>query len=72
VILGDVGHSPAQVPEPDWSAGADLDQPLGRQSRQMVWDRIEQEGLTVCAGHFLPPNIGRFVRVEGKRHFRAL
>ena len=71
VILGDVAHTPVQVTEPDWSIAADVDKELGRQSRRALWDRIEAEGLRVAAGHFVPPNFGRFVRVEGRRFWEA-
>ena len=71
VILGDVAHSPVQVSEPEWAVGADTDRELGRRTRNALWDRIEEHGLTVCAGHFAPPNVGRFVRVAGKRTWRA-
>ena len=72
VILGDVAHTPVQVTEPAWSIGADVDKEQGRRTRAALWDRIEEHGLTVCAGHFAPPNVGRFVRVAGKRTWRAL
>jgi glyoxylase-like metal-dependent hydrolase (beta-lactamase superfamily II) len=72
IVLGDVMHSAVQAPEPDWSVGFDIDKPLGRATRTALWERIEQEGLTVAAGHLRSPNIGRFVRLEGKRYFRAL
>jgi glyoxylase-like metal-dependent hydrolase (beta-lactamase superfamily II) len=72
VILGDVAHNPVQVADPNWSVGGDTDLELGRRSRAALWERIEQHGLTVCAGHFTGPNIGRFVRVEGRRMWRGL
>jgi glyoxylase-like metal-dependent hydrolase (beta-lactamase superfamily II) len=71
VILGDVAHSPVQVPQPEWSVGADVDKDRARASREALWDRIAEHGLTVAAGHFPPPNVGRFVRVEGRRYWRA-
>lgn len=71
VILGDAAHSPAQIPEPDWPVGADQDRLGGIATRRRLWDQIEQQGLTVCAGHFSPPNTGRFVRVEGRRMWAA-
>lgn len=71
VILGDVAHSPVQVTEPTWTVGADADKERARASRAALWERIAEHGLTVAAGHFLPPNIGRFVRVEGRRYWRA-
>lgn len=71
VILGDVAHSPAQVPEPEWRPRADEDQEQARLSRLALWERIDAAGLTVAAGHFAPPNIGRFARAEKKGVWRA-
>ena len=71
VVLGDVAHTPIQVSEPDWSVSADTDQELGRQTRRALWDRIEAEGWQVAAGHFGGHNLGRIIRVEGKRWWRG-
>lgn len=71
VILGDVAHSPAQVGEPQWPVGADEDRALGIATRRALWEQIEWHGLRVAAGHFPPPGIGRFVRVEGRRWWQA-
>lgn len=71
VILGDVAHSPAQVSEPEWTARADENQEQSRLSRLALWERIEAAGLTVAAGHFAAPNIGRFVQAEKKRLWRG-
>jgi glyoxylase-like metal-dependent hydrolase (beta-lactamase superfamily II) len=72
VILGDVAHSPVQAHETDWNPGFDLDQEQSRSTRHSVLDRLEQEGLTVAAGHFPRPGFGKLVRVEGRRVWQAL
>jgi glyoxylase-like metal-dependent hydrolase (beta-lactamase superfamily II) len=72
VILGDVAHSPVQAHETDWNCGFDLNQDRARATRHAVLDRIEQEGLTVAAGHFPYPSFGKLVRVRGRRTWRAL
>ena len=36
----------------------------------MKW--LEEEGLTLAAGHFPAPGFGRVTRLEGKRYFQAL
>ncbi len=72
LILGDVMHNPAQVSEPDWSVGADIDQALGRASRRAVLDRAEADGLTLAAGHLPLPNFGRVVRVDGRRFWQGV
>ena len=72
IILGDVTHSPAQVVNPDWSPSFDVDGELSAKTRREVWDRIEQQGLKVAAGHYAYPSIGSFVRVEGKRRWQPV
>jgi glyoxylase-like metal-dependent hydrolase (beta-lactamase superfamily II) len=72
IITGDVTHTPAQVTHPDWCMVFDLDQELGARTRSALFDRIEQEGLKVAAGHYPYPSIGGFVRVEGKRRWQPV
>ena len=72
IILGDVTHTPAQVANPDWCMTFDVDQDLGVRTRSSVFDRIEQEGLKVAAGHYPYPGLGGIVRVEGKRRWQSL
>ena len=43
-----------------------------RATRHAVFDRLEQEGMTIAAGHFPKPGFGKLVRVEGKRIWQAL
>jgi len=72
VILGDVAHSPVQAHETDWNPGFDVDQEESRATRHAVFNRLEQEGLRIAAGHFPRPGFGRLVRVQGKRVWQAL
>ncbi len=72
VILGDVAHSPVQTHETDWNPGFDVLQDQSRATRYAVFDRLEQEGMTIAAGHFPKPGFGKLVRVEGKRIWQAL
>jgi glyoxylase-like metal-dependent hydrolase (beta-lactamase superfamily II) len=72
IILGDVAHTPAQVVRPDWSPVFDVDAVQSARTRSEVWDRIEQQGLKVAAGHFAYPSIGGLVRVEGKRRWQVM
>ncbi len=71
VIIGDVCHHPAQVTE-GWSPIFDMNPALAQQSRAKLLQKIEDERMTVIAGHFAHPGIGRIVRVEGRRHWRAM
>lgn len=72
IILGDVSHTPAQIVNPDWCLSFDVDQKAGAETRGALWDRIEQQGFTICAGHYPAPGIGGIVRVEGKRRWQAI
>ena len=72
IIIGDVAHSPAQIVHSDWSPAFDVDPALSAKTRAEVWDRIEQQGLQVAAGHFRYPSIGGIVRVEGKRRWQPV
>ena len=72
IVLGDVSHTPVQIAEPDWSPHFDLDAEQSSKTRRAVFDRIEEEGLTIAAGHYPFPGLGGIVRVEGKRRWRAL
>ena len=72
VILGDVAHSPVQAHETDWNPGFDIVQDQARATRHAVFDRLEQEGLTVAAGHFPRPGFGKLVIVDGRRVWQAL
>lgn len=71
VIIGDVCHHPAQVSE-GWSPVFDMNPVLSAESREKLLQRVEDERMTVMAGHFAPPGFGRVVRVKGKRYWRAL
>ena len=73
MIVGDAIHSPVQVQEPSWCAGVDTDKTQSRRSREGLLSRAESEGYVVAAGHFHPTqHIGKVVRIEGRRYWRAL
>jgi glyoxylase-like metal-dependent hydrolase (beta-lactamase superfamily II) len=72
VIIGDVCHHPAQVTETEWSPLFDMNPVLSAQSRASLMQRIEDERMTMLAGHFASPGFGRIVRADGRRHWRAL
>ena len=58
--------------QPDWSPFSDVDTVQSAKTRSEIWDRIEQQGLKVAAGHFAYPSIGGIVRVEGKRRWQMV
>ena len=73
MIAGDVLHTRAQVYEPSWTAGVDVDKAASRNSRAALLDRAEREGYIVAAGHFHPDdNIGKVIQRDGRRYWQAL
>ena len=72
IILGDVTHVPFQLLYPEWRPSFDTDPELSARTRSEVFDRIEEHGLKVAAGHYPYPSIGGIVRVEGKRRWQPM
>jgi len=72
IILGDVTHMPFQLFHTDWSPPFDTDPEESARTRAEVFDRIEQQGLKVAAGHYPYPSFGGIVRVEGKRRWQPM
>jgi glyoxylase-like metal-dependent hydrolase (beta-lactamase superfamily II) len=72
VIAGDSSHHPAQLIHPDWSPAFDSDPVQSAKSRDALFDEVIAENRTWMAGHWDHPGIGRIVRLDGKRVFKAL
>lgn len=72
LILGDVAHHPLQVHETGWDNSADIDHQVAHETRESMMKRVEEEGLTMAAGHFPDPGFGKIVRLEGKRFWQVL
>ena len=72
VVRNDASHSPVQVVRPDLSPQYDTDPEQSARTRAALFDRIEQEGLKVAAGHYPYPGLGGIVRVKGKRRWQSL
>ena len=73
MIVGDVLHSKAQVHEPSWTAGVDVDKAMSRRSREALLERAEREEYVVAAGRFHPTDhIGRVVMLEGRRYWQVM
>lgn len=73
LIIGDVSHTPVQIQNPGWNPDVDSDKAQSERTRVTVFDRIVQEGLTLCAGHYaIGEGIGRIVEVEGKRRWQGV
>ena len=71
LLLGDAAHSPMQVNEAHWCAGADIDPELARASRRMLFDRSAREGALLASNHFPFPGLGRVVEADGVRRWEG-
>jgi len=73
IIAGDVLHNKAQVLEPGWCAGVDIDKDQSAKSREELLARAERDESVVAAGHFSPADhLGKVVRLEGRRYWQAI
>ncbi len=73
LIAGDAFHTVAQLEETDWNVGFDVNKPLAAKTRGALMDRLESEGFTVAAGHMvLGSNIGKVIRLDGKRSWQVI
>ena len=73
LISGDLFHTGIQTQETGWNVGFDIDKPLAAKTRESVMARMEAEGFTVAAGHMpIGSNIGKVVRLEGRRSWQVL
>lgn len=73
LIAGDAFHTVAQLQETDWNVGFDVDKPLAAKTRGALMQRLESEGFTVAAGHMvLGSNIGKVIRLDGKRSWQVI
>lgn len=71
VVVGDASHHPVQLVHPDWSPSFDVDPIQSAQSRDRLFDRVIDEERLWLAGHWEHPGVGRLLRIDGKRTFRA-
>ncbi len=72
LVLGDAAHNPVQLQETDWVSRADMDPEITRQTRRVLFERLEREQILVAAGHFEAPGFGRVVRLDGRRYWQGL
>ena len=71
-LLGDAAHHPAQLSEPSWSPGADVDPELSSRTRAALFERIEREQALIASGHFPFPGLGHARRHDRTLRFEAL
>jgi glyoxylase-like metal-dependent hydrolase (beta-lactamase superfamily II) len=68
LLWGDVANHPAQVSEPDWGPGSDVQPEVARGTRRRLLDQVEQEGMWLATAHF-PDPFGIVERVDGTRQW---
>lgn len=71
MIMGDVLHCPAQLPEAEWGVLFDVDPALARKTRDQLLAEIEGTATIVGCSHFPDSVFGRVVRGNGKRYWQA-
>jgi len=71
LVIGDVAHHPIQMTETDWQVNADIDKAKAIESRHMVAEKLEREGILAVGGHWPFPCMGRVVRLNDRRVFQA-
>jgi glyoxylase-like metal-dependent hydrolase (beta-lactamase superfamily II) len=69
LLSGDLTNHPAQVTEPRWPSGGDMDRPRAAEIRATWLDRVESEGMTLVTAHY-PMPFARLVREDGRRYVR--
>jgi glyoxylase-like metal-dependent hydrolase (beta-lactamase superfamily II) len=72
IIIGDASHHPVQLDHPDWSPAFDVDPVQSASTRDRLFEDAAADGRTFIAGHWQYPGMGRIVRLNGKRVFKAL
>jgi glyoxylase-like metal-dependent hydrolase (beta-lactamase superfamily II) len=68
LLWGDVANHPAQVDQPDWGPGSDVQPEVARGTRRRLLDRVEGEQLWLAPAHF-PEPFGTVTRTGDGRHW---
>jgi glyoxylase-like metal-dependent hydrolase (beta-lactamase superfamily II) len=71
LLSGDLTNHPAQVTEPRWPSGGDMDRSRAAETRAEWLDRVESEGMTLSTAHY-PMPFARLLREDGRRYVRPV
>jgi glyoxylase-like metal-dependent hydrolase (beta-lactamase superfamily II) len=71
LIVGDVLHCPAQLPEAEWSVLFDVDAALARKTREALLAELDGTAATLGCSHFPDAVFGRVLKANGKRYWEA-
>jgi glyoxylase-like metal-dependent hydrolase (beta-lactamase superfamily II) len=70
LLWGDVANHPAQIGEPDWGPGSDVQPELARRTRRRLLERIETEAMWLAPAHF-PEPFGAVTQADGARRWEG-
>ncbi|HWD42448.1 MAG TPA: MBL fold metallo-hydrolase [Actinomycetota bacterium] len=70
LLWGDVANHPAQIGEPDWGPGSDVQPEVARRTRRRLLERIETEAMWLGPAHF-PEPFGTVTRAGGARRWEG-
>jgi glyoxylase-like metal-dependent hydrolase (beta-lactamase superfamily II) len=68
LLWGDVANHPAQVDEPVWGPGSDVQPEVARRTRRRLLDRVESDRMWLAPAHF-PEPFGTVTRTGDGRHW---
>lgn len=68
LFSGDIMHHPIQCAHPDWASRACVDPAQSNATRKTFLDRYAETDISIFAGHFATPTVGRIV--AGEQAFR--
>lgn len=71
IVLGDVLHCPAQIPEQEWAVIFDVDPALARRVRDQLMAELEGSDTTIACSHFVGAVFGRVLPGDGKRMWQV-
>jgi glyoxylase-like metal-dependent hydrolase (beta-lactamase superfamily II) len=72
LILGDVLHCPAQLPEAEWNVLFDVDPVAARKTRDALLAEMDGTSTVLACSHFPDAVFGRVLTGQGKRLWQAV